>query len=367
MKLLLILLSIFVLSNCDRDYSDTPELAQLLGGAASDLYLRAQAVQEFVFPRDHAGHDGYKNEWWYLTGQLTDNSGREFGYQLTFFRIALSPKKSKNPSAWATQYVWMGHAAISDIDEQHHLQEQRLSREANGLAGVDPDPLHVWLEDWHLTASNDNDFPWQISLNADDFSLVLSLLPEKPTVLHGENGLSQKGDQSGNASYYYSITRLKSEGMLTIADIKYKVTGKSWLDREWSTSVLAKDQQGWDWFSLQLADGRDLMFYQIRKKNGDSDLHSAGTLIGKDGSVRAIKRDDISLNINEHWNSPSGAVYPLSWTMQLEGEAHSWRIEAAFKQQEMLTAVNYWEGVVVVNDEKTGESIGKGYLEMTGY
>lgn len=367
MKTSLLSMLFLFLCACSQERTEQPDLANLLGSSDSQGYLRAETVRTFSFPTDHGAHDGFRNEWWYFTGHLQTNAGREFGYQLTFFRIAVKPQEPLSASHWKANVIWMVHVAISDLEQSIHYQDQRYSREALGLAGVKDDPLEIWVEDWKISGGESNKFPWQVTAATEAFSLDLKVSPIKPEVLQGNNGLSRKGSEPGNASYYYSVSRLETTGHVSIGDRQFSVRGLSWLDREWSTSVLADDQQGWDWFSLQLKDGRDMMFYQIRKKSGESDVHSAGTLIDKKGVPRTVARNDVVLEPLRYWKSLTGARYPVSWTMRVKGESGTWKISALFDEQEMRTAVNYWEGAVEVTDQESGQVLGKGYLEMTGY
>lgn len=364
-------LLLLILMACGQEPPESePGLAQMLAADELSGFQRAELPRTFRFPEDHGAHDGFRNEWWYLTGNLADAGGREFGYQFTVFRIALSPEKPVGESRWNSRYVWMGHAAISDISTTTHLQTNRFSREVEGLAGITSDPLLIQLEDWHLRAmdrQNGNSLPWHVSANGDGFAFSLKVDPLKPLVLQGDLGLSRKGPGEGNASYYYSHTRLDTTGSIQIGQETFEVSGQSWLDREWSTSVLDTDQQGWDWFSLQLDDGRDLMFYQIRKKTGEADPHSAGVLVDRNGKPEHLSSSDVKLIPVSYWDAPSGARYPVEWLMQIEEEPQAWIVSARFNAQEMRTLVDYWEGAIRVTGAETGKNLGKGYLEMTGY
>lgn len=340
-----------------------------LGDQPGEGFKRAIEARDFSFPQDHFDHPGYRNEWWYVTGNLQDMSGNEFGYQLTFFRIGISPagQARERESAWAAETVWMAHIALSDLGAARHYHDQRFARGAAGLAGVKAAPFTVWLEDWNITGASDGSFPWELTAANADFSLQLNLSPLKPIVLQGENGLSRKSSGQGNASYYYSLTRLQTAGEILVAGNRYEVSGLSWLDREWSTSVLASHQVGWDWFSLQLDDGSDVMYYQLRNQQGAADDFSAGKWVKVDGAAQAIRKHEISLQPIRYWKSSSGRRYPVEWRLELPGKHISWRIEAALDNQEMRTVVDYWEGVVRVYDALSKKQIGKGYLEMTGY
>lgn len=345
-------------------------LAERLGGDRPEGYARAYQAREFTFPRDHGPHPDFRNEWWYLTGNLESAAGRRFGYQVTFFRIALAPEQPQDLSRrsdWAARQVWMAHVALSDAADRAHREHERFARGALGLAGARAQPPRVWLEDWRLyTDSGANRESWNLSVDTPDFGLDLRLEPVKPIVLQGDDGLSRKSAEPGNASYYYSIPRLRTRGEIEIGDQRQAVAGLSWLDREWSTSALGEDQAGWDWFALQFDDGRDLMFYRLRRKDGGVDPHSAGSLVGPDGAVRVLDRDDVELEPLRWWRSADGVRYPVAWRMRVLDQP-GYRVEAVFDDQRMDTSVRYWEGMVDVLDADSRQPIGRGYLELAGY
>jgi len=249
-------------------------LAERLGGGDLSGFARALEPREFAFPADHGPHPDFRNEWWYLTGNLETATGRRFGYQVTFFRIALAPEDpaaQPRRSGWATRQVWMAHVALSDAANRRHREHERFARGAAGLAGAQASPFRVWLEDWQLQARGEGkDGVWELQIETANFGLELALDPEKPIVLQGDAGLSRKSAEPGNASFYYSIPRLTTAGNIRVGNEELAVTGLSWLDREWSTSALTAQQSGWDWFALQLDDGRDLMYYQMRRTDGRS-------------------------------------------------------------------------------------------------
>ncbi|KGE03200.1 lipocalin-like domain-containing protein [Pseudohaliea rubra] len=362
------LLALLLLAGCgDRETTTGLDVASALGGDATAGFARANAPRQFDFPADHNAHPAFRNEWWYFTGQLTAANGERFGYQVTFFRIALAPPAPPRASAWATQQLWMAHSALTAIDAGRHWHRERFARDALGLAGQQSEPFRVWLEDWTLAGGDGGTFPWQLSIDAGDFTLVFTLEPQREPVLQGDGGLSQKSAETGNASYYYSITRLTTTGTLTVGEEQYAVTGLSWLDREWSTSALGEGQAGWDWFSLQLASGDDLMLYQLRREDGSRDRHSAGLLLGADGRRQPLSADAFSLEPARWWQAESGVRYPVAWRLQVPGASLDLRIEAAVDDQEMATAVRYWEGAVEVRAAESGAAAGRGYLEMTGY
>lgn len=371
---ILCLLILTVVTGCERtpDTRDNSgfrlDLQQVLGrdgGEDSEAFLRAEGNRMFTFPRDHGGHPGYRNEWWYLTGNLRTDTGRRFGYQLTFFRAALRPPADTDDShsAWHSEHIWMAHAALSDVQGNTHIALERFSRENPGLAGVQTEPFRVWLENWSLSAQGEGaDFPWQIDLSDPAFSLQLRLSPAKPLVLQGDRGLSQKSPASGNASWYYSFTRLHTEGELILGDAHFQLTGASWLDREWSTSALSSDQTGWDWFSLQFADGRELMYYQLRNSSGQAHPSSRGNWTNRSAQQTVIRPEDIRLEELRQWQSPDGTDYTTQWRMHYQGR--EWIVAAVMEDQFMDLALPYWEGAVDVLDAASGETVGQGYLEM---
>ncbi|MEZ5536323.1 MAG: lipocalin-like domain-containing protein [Thiolinea sp.] len=345
-----------------------------LGGVAASGFEQAIEPREFSFPDDHGMHPGFRNEWWYVTGNLAADDGRRFGYQVTFFRIALSPPAEaesslSSHSSWSANQVWMAHIALTDIQGQQHFHDQRFARGAAGLAGQQDQPFRVWLEDWQLVGGRAAEFPWAVTAKGAGFSLNLQLMPEKPVVLQGENGLSRKSAGAGNASYYYSLTRLTTVGEVYLGGERFVVDGLSWLDREWSTSVLSEDQVGWDWFSLQLEDGNDLMFFQLRDASGQADENSAGKWVYAGGHAEKLGRRDVLLKPLRQWcdDEGSGVCYPVQWAVELPGWNLQWLVEAVVDDQLMQTGITYWEGAVQVSDANSGKLLGRGYLEMSGY
>lgn len=367
MRWLTVLMLSLMLHGCDRPSQEPGEwqVAQVLGGDNREGFARASGPRDFLFPQDHGPHPAYRNEWWYITGNLQSEDGREFGFQVTFFRIALQPKVIDSASAWRTNQIWMAHAALSDLNQGEHLAYERFARQGVGLAGATAEPFRVWLEDWQLQAEEGSDV-WSLQLTSEGFDLTLSFSPLSPVILQGNGGLSQKSDELGNASYYYSIPRLQADGQLETRDEAMTVTGLAWLDREWSTSVLGPEQAGWDWFSLQLQDGRNLMYYQLRRKDGSIDPHSAGSLSDAEGLKQSLGPEQMSLTPMSYWQSGERR-YPIEWRMQLRSEPHPWRVRALLAEQEMNLGVRYWEGAVEVIDQVTDQALGRGYLEMAGY
>lgn len=346
---------------------DDSELARLLAGN-DDGFARALSPRPFVFPADHGPHPEFRNEWWYVTGNLDAEDGRRFGYELTIFRFSLTPRIDASPSNWRSNQVYIAHLAVTDAENDRFLVAQRYSRGAVGLAGAHSDPFRVWIDDWSMRDDESAPGAWQLSAHGDDFGVDVYLRPLKAPVLNGDAGLSQKSAEPGNASYYYSITRLQTDGHVQVDGKDFAVSGLSWLDREWSTSALAPDQVGWDWFALQLSDGSDLMFYQLRTRGGRQDPMSSGTLTAPDGAAVHLVADDVTLRVTDRWDSPEGGTYPSAWTLELPGRNMTLRVTPVIADQELFTTVRYWEGAVDVTGERNGVPIsGRGYVELTGY
>lgn len=331
---------------------------------------------EYVFPRDHGSHPEYKIEWWYYTGNVHTSEGRRFGYQLTFFRIGAVPEVAA-ASSWALRDVWMAHFAVSDLAAKEYHHADRLNRAGPGLAGASTQ--RVWNEDWSCEMTFPQGFPesGKFLLQASDasFGIKLSLESGKKPVIHGRDGISQKGATAGNASHYYSMTRMPAQGTVTLAGKDFAVTGDTWMDHEFGSSFLEKGQQGWDWFSAQLSDGSELMLFQLRQTVGGAETPnmSAGTLIKPDGSVLPLASTDFRLTPGATWPSPSqSARYPIDWTIEIPRQQLSLRCRAVIPSQEFASestpGLNYWEGAVDYQGSVGKTPItGHGYLEMTGY
>lgn len=331
-------------------------------------FARALKPIRFIFPEDHGAHNAYRTEWWYFTGNLNNPEGRRFGYELTFFRFALSDKTQSSLSAWRTNQSYMAHLTLTDVKESRFYTDERFGRSGNGLAGADQTRYQVWLYDWSARSEN-ADFPLRLKAHSDQFAIDLVLEAQKGPVLQGNNGLSQKSDEPGNASYYYSYTRLATQGQLDIGGARHSVTGMSWMDREWSTSSLSEEQSGWDWFALQLSDNTELMFYRLRLKDGRQDSHSAGSIVLADNSKVPLTIEDVSIKEIDHWQSPHSKIrYPSKWQLKVPSHNLSIDITPLIPDQELNVTYRYWEGAVEVKGTKDGKAVsGQGYVELTGY
>jgi predicted secreted hydrolase len=347
----------------------TPPAAIPSWGADDPRFERALKVREFEFPRDHGPHPGFAREWWYLTGHLMAPSGERFGFELTFFRVALAPPNAApapaDASRWRARQIYVAHFAVTDIDRGRFRFAERYARDALGLSGAESDPLHVWIGDWSLGAAGD---AWHIQAAESGYALNLSMSPELPPVLNGEHGLSQKSGAPYVASYYYSIPRLAVRGQIVRDGKALNVSGRAWLDREWGSDVLASAEEGWDWFALQLADGSCLMFYSIRRRDGSQDLHSAGTFVAGDGRVRALASTDVDIEVQSYWASPRGGRYPARWSVRVPSLALSVALHPVLADQELKGPPRYWEGAVEVSGTLGTTPIGgAGYVELVGY
>jgi predicted secreted hydrolase len=332
-------------------------------------WRQATPGYRFEFPRDHASHPAYKIEWWYYTGNLQTKTGRRFGYQVTFFRVGVDAAPV-NPSRWAVRDLHMTHLAVSDPSGQRYRFDERLSRSGPGLADAATDRYRVWNDDW--TAHLDERGRHVIRAASRSAGVELVLDEGKPPVINGVDGISQKGAQAGNASHYYSLTRMPTRGSLTVDGERFEVTGDSWMDHEFGTSFLESEQQGWDWLSIQLADGRDLMLYQLRRSDGSRDPRSSGTLVDQQGRHRHLTAADFTLSAaGPTFRAPSGAVYPIRWRIAIPQEQLTIDVTTPLQNQELSTegaGLSYWEGLIDVSGTSRGTPVvGRGYLEMTGY
>ncbi len=343
------------------------------GGVSQEVpeWSRATAERNLAFPADHASHPEYRIEWWYYTGHVEAEDGRRFGYQVTFFRVGVD-REPENPSRWAVRDLFMTHLAVTDIDGGKHLMDERLNRAGVGWAGARTDRLEVWNEDWRLLSEADGHV---LDLTSRDrgFGLSLRLGENRQPVLHGRNGFSQKGSAVGNASHYYSLTRMPTQGEIRLDGQTHNVRGLSWMDHEFGSSFLEPSQRGWDWFSLQLGDGSDLMVFVLRQEDGVAHPRSSGTWVGRDAEIAHLGANEFELVPGRIWTSPaSGARYPVEWRVEVPAFDLVLDVRALVDDQELDTArstgVTYWEGAVEVTGTRDGQSLGgQGYLEMTGY
>ncbi|MFH1112533.1 MAG: lipocalin-like domain-containing protein [Pseudomonadota bacterium] len=321
-----------------------------------------------AFPQDHGKHPGFQTEWWYFTGNLNSN-GRLWGFQLTFFRRSMMKERVKRNSAWAVRDLYPAHFALTDISGRRFHHAEILSREGPGLAQASPQGLNVSVKDWSAQQHGDE---IHIKARQNGCALDLRLKPLKPLVLQGDHGFSRKGGTGEQASYYYSFTRLQAEGTVTFKGISHKVAGLAWMDHEFGSSILLEDQAGWDWFSLQLDDGSEIMVFQLRKRDGSGE-RPFGTLVPAAGRPKSLEGRQIVISVTDVWTSSrTGATYPSGWSVDIPSEKIRLTIAPLFEDQELVasksTGVVYWEGAVKVNGSANGLALrGRGYVELTGY
>jgi predicted secreted hydrolase len=351
-----------------REPAASAVVAEALRGSAEG-YARALEPRPFTFPDDHGPHPEYRTEWWYYTGNVATADGRAFGFQLTFFRIAQAPPGPARPSAWAASQVYMAHFAVTDVAAGRFHPATRLVRGALDLAGAAARPFRVWAEDWSVEGEGEQALPMRLRAAEGDLAVDLVLDGGKPLVLHGERGLSRKGPEEGMSSYYYSFTRMPARGAIRVGAERFAVTGHAWMDREWSTSALGPDLVGWDWFALQLSDGRDLMVYRLRRRDGSLDPFSAGTIVGGDGLARALYAAEVVIEPLAWWTSPRGGIrYPARWKLAVPREGIALEIAPLVADQEFVEPVRYWEGAVRAQGHAGGGPVqARGYVELVGY
>ncbi len=355
----------------ERRAEEPPRLRvfELLGSGAQSGFAVADRPRPFTFPADHGPHPDFRAEWWYFTGHLRTAAGRPFGYQLTFFRSALAPSAPDRSSDWATRQAYLAHFALTDPDGRRFYAFERFGRSALELAGARAHPFRVWLEGWSAEQVGAGFLPLRLRADAGGLGVDLELKSAKPPVLQGERGYSRKGFEPANASYYYSFTRMPTRGEIRLEGARLAVQGSSWLDREWSTSALEAGVEGWDWFALQLADGRELMYYRLRREDGSTHPLSAGTLVERDGSAAALAAAEVELEELETWRSPGGGrPYPSRWRLTLPARELRLEIEPLLADQEHRGSFRYWEGAVLAAGREGDEPLrGEGYVELTGY
>ena len=337
-------------------------------------WKQATAGYTFAFPRDHAAHSDFKIEWWYYTGNVKAADGRRFGYQVTFFRVGIDHTPA-NPSKWAVRDLYMTHLAVSDAKGQRYRFAEKLTRGGPGLAGAKTDTYFTWNDDWTAGIRDQGSGIREHVLHATSpqAGIDLVLAEGKPPAINGINGINQKGAREGNASHYYSLTRMPTKGTIAIDGERFEVSGQSWMDHEFSTSFLEPEQRGWDWLSIQLSDNRELMLYRMRRADGSHDPRSSGTLVDANGKTTHLSNEDFTLTPGRSmFKSPNGAIYPTEWSVAIPSQKIELRVTTPLNDQELSlvksTGIAYWEGMIDVDGRSGSQAVrGSGYLEMTGY
>lgn len=377
-RALLIALSVIALVVIWRQGEDETPPAQRDdgGGVVAALTTgdgsRFAAVEPGValrFPEDHGAHPEFRQEWWYFTGNLADASGRRFGFQLTFFRFAHDAFAEYEASKWRHRQSWMAHFAVSDIDGRRFIAAQDYARGALDLAGARAAPFAVWVNGWSArgVGPGEDGFQAILAAESEEARITLEVGTDEAPLLQGDGGYSIKDHAGRTASYYYSFPNLRARGTLVLAGRSFALEGRAWMDREWSTAVLAKGQAGWDWFALRLAGGNTLMVFQVRGEGGEPFRHAV--LVGDGGRVRRFDGEAVRLAPLRWWTSgATGARYPLAWRLEIDAAGIGLEVAAAFEAQELDLDFRYWEGVVDVTGSVDNEPVlGEGYMELTGY
>jgi predicted secreted hydrolase len=331
-------------------------ISGLSGPAVGSEWREATAGYGYQFPRDHFEHQGFRTEWWYYTGNVSDARGKRYGFELVFFRHGQSTDTG-NRSVWAAKDLYLAHAALTEIDGKRFLYEERLNRKGPGIAGAGFAEQRVWNGNWQARWNGERQ---TLDAITDKFRFHLDLAPLKPFVINGENGLSQKAEGQGKASYYVSFPRLSVSGTITTASGANVVTGQAWMDHEWFTEQLSDNQTGWDWFSIQLDNNTELMLFELRRHDGSIDNHSSGTFIDPNGHAHHLKFGDFTLEPLSMWGK-----YPVAWKIRVPSLSIEVTCRAALDNQNLhiKNGPGYWEGAVTYE----GSSKGVGYMEMTGY
>jgi predicted secreted hydrolase len=333
-------------------------------------YRNALPGYRYQFPRDHFSHFDFQTEWWYYTGNLKSSDGRPFGFELTFFRQAITRDPSKS-GVWDLRDLYFAHFALSDLDRGAFYNSERSNRSGPGIAGVSAKDGRIWNGNWGIRWKDDDQ---SLQATDDHFALHLSLHSEKPPVIHGENGVSQKGDNPGEASHYISLTRLSASGSIDLNGQTFDVIGFAWMDHEFFTHFLEPDQVGWDWLSIQLDDHTEVMLFHLRRKDGTIDSHSAGTFVETGGHSINLKNSDfVFLTDAGTWTSPNtNATYPIHWKIAIPRLGIKLEATTPLPSQELKGdgrfGPTYWEGAITLSGARDGKPLtGVGYLEMTGY
>ena len=372
-----IILLVIVSTNFAEAQRNSASVSDTLSSKADERFARVLEPMTFQFPRDHGAHPEYQIEWWYYTGNLHTDDGKAFGYQLTFFRFALTPQMPERASHFATNQVYMAHFAVTDAANNEYFCFERRSRGAGGLAGATGNPIYkVWLEDWSATGVEPGVMRLRVPSTSDSIEketqigLSLDLRQTRPPILQGDRGFSQKGSELGNATYYYSFVGLETNGEITVNGKTVTVSGISWMDHEFGTSFLGEGFVGWDWFSLQLEDGMTLMLYCLRRTDQSCDPQTfEGTIVHPDGQQLRIGTKDFTLTPTHQWTSPeSRATYPSGWQITFPELKIALQVEPLIPNQEFRASFTYWEGAVEVRGQIDGTAVdGQGYVELTGY
>ncbi|MFA0310900.1 hydrolase [Vibrio splendidus] len=372
-RVFLLTLGILLLLGCDESTQPSAQnMGSILGTetqteneTAIDKAQFSPVVKgiDITFPADHQAHPSFRHEWWYLTANLIDENGNALGVQWTQFRFATAPQDSGNgtkKTTWQSQQIYMAHSAITTKDK--HYADEKWSRGQDELAGVDSSPFRVYLDDWQWTSTTDDLFPTTLNASSEQFGYSLKLTNNAPYQKQGEQGYSIKSGDGKVASYYYSQPFINVSGNVTIDGVTHQVSGKGWIDREWSSQFLLDSQQGWDWFALRLSDETSLVVFQLRNSTTGKASYSHARLMNQDGSGITIKQQNISLTAIKQ-TEIDGRDYPTKWQVSIPSQQIELTVSALNPEAKMPLSVPYWEGPIVIK----GSHSGSGYMELTGY
>ncbi|MEZ9395578.1 lipocalin-like domain-containing protein [Vibrio splendidus] len=372
-RVFLLTLGILLLLGCDESTQPSAQnMGSILGTetqteneTAIDKAQFSPVVKgiDITFPADHQAHPSFRHEWWYLTANLIDENGNALGVQWTQFRFAAAPQDSGNgtkKTTWQSQQIYMAHSAVTNKDK--HYADEKWSRGQDELAGVDSSPFRVYLDDWQWTSTTDDLFPATLNASSEQFGYSLKLTNNAPYQKQGEQGYSIKSGDGKVASYYYSQPFINVSGNVTIDGVTHQVSGKGWIDREWSSQFLLDSQQGWDWFALRLSDETSLVVFQLRNSTTGKASYSHARLMKQDGSGITIKQQNISLTAIKQ-TEIDGRDYPTEWQVSIPSQQIELTVSALNPNAKMPLSVPYWEGPIVIK----GSHSGSGYMELTGY
>ena len=352
---------IFLFSLARRVWLGLPFLLIPIAPGAVFEYREALPGYHYQFPRDHFEHEDFRTEWWYYTGNVTSAAGERFGFELVFFREGERQNgkgEKAGPSPWSVNDLYLAHAALTDARGKRFFYNERLNRAGPGIAGASFEKQRVWNGNWWVQWSGETQTLQAVTA---EFRFHLTLKPGKPFVIEGLDGISQKAAARGRASYYVSFPLLAATGTIETEGRSYAVTGRAWMDHEWFTGQLAADQVGWDWFSVQLDNGTELMLFELRHADGSIDSYSSGTYVDERGAAHHLRRDQFSLEPQSYWGK-----YPVAWRIRVPSLGVDLTCRAVIPNQELKGedgGPSYWEGAV----DYAGSNSGVGYLEMTGY
>ncbi len=351
-----------------------PLLAWAISAWVSPLWAQAPQFEiastprSWSFPRDHASHPDYSTEWWYFTGSVFDTHSRRYGYELTFFRVGLRPDLPEG-SEWRARDLIVAHLTFTEVEWERFHQAERMQRAAAGLAQARSDRLELWIGDWSVTYQAGGTF--RLKASHEDFGLDLELRPTRPPILHGDQGLSWKDADRTMASHYLSQPRMQTTGGITLGGLRRPVSGSTWMDHEFFTGPTPREGLGWDWFSVRLSDGRDLMVYRVRQDGRESAVF--GTVVEPDGQSRPLVTEGLRLTPTRWWSSPRTRIrYPIEWTIDVPAEELRLSVHPTLDEQEVdarrTVGFRYWEGLCDYDIRWKGQDlIGEGYVELTGY